>query len=264
MEKVAKRIALPKKIHFSSIVIIALVALLSFICFIEIPTIITASSASNLLGETTGKMVGLAVGSAKALADASERIGNKIDDETNNPTVTIDIKSDIQSIGFLEVLSADIKISDIYTVGGKDKNGDGKIDDFTDTSYAALYVWDTKGVFTVDLSKINPSISGKNISITLDSPKLSLQFSEEGKEQLFEYSGFSIIPADKAYNGFLNSQKEAITKARENIADYPALLEQAKESAEKTIKSLFKAMRGDSYNINITWKGEGKVENGRN
>ena len=263
MEKIINKIVLPKKIPFSSIVVVIFVALISFICFFELPTIVTVSSASNKLVDEIGKAVGLAKGSTSALSKAHERIQELIDDKTDNPDVVVDLVADIQSIGLLEVLSADLRIGDVYTVGGKDTNNDDKVDDFSSCSYASLYVWDTKGVFTVDLSNVKASVSGNNISVTLDTPKLSLRFSDEGKIQKFEYTGISLTQPDKTYKGFLNSQKEAISKARDNIADYPSLIDQAKESAEKTIKSLIKAMRGDSYNITIIWKGEGMIEDAR-
>lgn len=265
MEKIVKRIKLPKVIPFASLAVILLTIVISFVAFIEVPTIITAYNASTLLGNNTGRAVGLAIGSAEAISGAGDRINDDIDNETDNPATYVEIDSRIKSIGLLEVLSADVKIKHVYTVGGKDTNNDNRIDDFRKTSYAALYVWDVDGVFTVDLSNVSTSISGNNLIVSLNQPKLLLRFSNKGKNMEFEYVPPALFgQIDKEYDGYLNSEEAAIAAAKENISGYPSLLKEARESAEKMITMLYEAMRGNAYSIVFNWKGEtGEIENAR-
>ena len=110
----------------------------SLLCLLLVLAIVFPIVCASL-GAVQGKIVGLAVGSYKAV---TESVPSGYSDGKDQGLSAEDTKSTIaaytRGIGKLEVLVAGVKLSNFHQVGDK---------------YAALYLTKGNAVFTVDLSE---------------------------------------------------------------------------------------------------------------
>lgn len=241
----------PLKISFTAIITIIFTILLSSLLFIILPAMKDATDASSLVGETTGKAAGTAAGAFDAFLDLDEVKDTATEEALNENNTETEIVTQISSAGKLEVLSAKITARDVEV--------DGKV-------YASYSIVEGDAIFTVDLSKLSENNVRKTdnvITVVLPEPHVSLRLDYGKKEKIAEYKNNNIIDTALAseelgITAHQNSVINTVEDARNEIANFDFLVEQARESATHQVTQLVKNVHGDSVKVNIEFQG--KVE----
>jgi hypothetical protein len=202
-----------------------------------------ASSIGTSVGQAEGKLVGTAVGSAKGVTigrqagkEAGEQAGLSAQD------TTVDIKSSVEALGNLEVLASDV------TLSNRNKLGE---------AYASLSLISGQLVFFVDMSKCEVSFSrdSNEVYIILPAPQHRLSLDLNSTKLLAEIQHFSFsVDAEDAMNGYINSLNETADAAKEDIANYEALSDAAKDAAKNQVTLLVKKICGGNPIVNISFK----------
>lgn len=241
----------PLKTSFTAIIAVIFTLLLSSLLFLVLPAMKDAKDASRLVGETTGSAAGTAAGAFDALLDLDDIAAETAEETINENNTVTEIATQISGAGKLEVLSAKVTARNVEV--------DGKV-------YASYSIVEGDAVFTVDLSKLNEGNvreTDKEITVTLPEPHVSLRFDYENKKKIAEYKNKNLLDTALASNelgltAHQNSIINTVEDARNEIANFDFLVEQARESASHQVEQLVKNVRGDSIKVNV--KFQGKVE----
>lgn len=201
----------------------------------------TAETRGTRIGQGTGALVGRAIGSLdgitegrKAGIEAGKTAGlSAIDTET-------DIANEIRKVENLEVLVASVKINDFHSIG-------------ENTDYAALYLLKGEVVFSVDLSQAKVEEQGEKIQITLPKPQATLYIDQSQTDKVAEYQKrFFSGSAEDGFDAYLNSMVKVSEASAENLDNYDALIEVAKESAISQVEQLVSSVAVNSHKVNVT------------
>ena len=172
-----------------------------------------------------------------------EDVINDAENKANTPKVTVTVEETFKNVGKLEVLTAEVKTYYEHEKG----------------NYAALYILNGDGVFTVDLSKAQFEIDENIVNIKLPRPALDIRFKDLPKK-IAEYEGFDfLVSSDDAYKGYTAAQTELIKNIKDKMVNYHMLLESAENSAKKSMKLLVQSIKGNDVEITIDFTGEGEV-----
>ena len=242
IKKILKNIQIPKRISVTAVLTVAISILTVFVLLVEMPMLFSTNSLAQNVGANLGKMVGLAIGSADAMHDLEDVI-NDAENKANTPKVTVTVEETFKNVGKLEVLTAEVKTYYKHEKG----------------NYAALYILNGDGVFTVDLSKAQFEIDENIVNIKLPRPALDIRFKDLPKK-IAEYEGFDfLVSSDDAYKGYTAAQTELIKNIKDKMVNYHMLLESAENSAKKSMKLLVQSIKGNDVEITIDFTGEGEV-----
>lgn len=226
-------------ILLSGLVLVALIVFLSSI----LPLLKTARTHGQNIGEASGKVVGTAVGSVEGAisgisdgADAGREDGLSAEDTVVEISSTIE--SNINSLGSLEVLIANVDLTTFHEVGN---------------TYAALYLSRANAVFTVDLSEVTVTHKEGLISIVLPKPSVEVKFDPTQTELLADWHKkyFNGIDSD-GFEAYLNTFSATKNISEDKISNYDVLINLASESAVKQITEIANAVRDNNNQIKVS------------
>ena len=221
---------------------LVLVALIVFSTSI-LPLLKTSKIAGQNIGEASGKVVGTAIGSVdgatSGITEGSEH-GREDGLSAEDTVVEISniIESNINSLGNLEVLIANVDLTTFHEVGN---------------TYAALYLSRANAVFTVDLSKVTVTHKTGIISIVLPKPSVEVKFDPTQTDVLAEYQRkyFNGKESD-GFEAYLNTFSATKNFSECEISNYDVLINLASESAVKQVTEIANAVRGNNNEIKVS------------
>ena len=221
---------------------LVLAALIVFLSSI-LPLLKTAKSSGQNIGEASGKVVGTAVGSVEgatsgisAGAEAGREAGLSAEDTVVEISNTIE--SNINSLGSLEVLIANVDWTTFHEVGNK---------------YAALYFSRANAVFTVDLNQVTVTYREGLISIVLPKPTVEVKFDPTQTELLADWQRKYFDGTDlDGFEAYLNTFSATKNFSEDTISNYDVLINLASESAVKQITEIANAVRGNNNEIKVS------------
>lgn len=196
-----------------------------------------AESLGRAAGETNGRIAGLAVGSVEGATQGVVEGYEEGKEEGLSARDTVaeianTIESNVNGMGRLEVLVANVDLTTYHEVGKK---------------YGALYLTRGSAVFTIDLNKVTVTYKEGLISIVLPKPEVEIKIDPTETELLAEWQRTLFNGLDsEGFQAYLNSFRNFRSTSAEEIANYPALLELASQSAIKQVEEIAKAARGNT------------------
>lgn len=184
----------------------------------------------NIVGTAIGSVNGVTTGLAKGSADGAEAGLSAVD--TN-----VDIAAAVKTVGKLEVLSADVSLTDFQTIGEVDTR---------------LICVKGNAVFTVDVSKAGIRFEESTIHIVLPKPEVTLYLYQDSSEVLAESEHFSFdVGAKDGIEAYINSMKNIVQNSTEKIANYDALMDAAKDAAKRQVERLATAACAGDYTLDV-------------
>lgn len=240
-----KKIIKDKKavIFFTTVLLVVIFLLSSFL-----------KTTASKIGETIGGNIGKIVGTAKGIKEGTEEGKQQA---LEDPKTEINIATEIQKSGYLQVLEMDIQIADIYYMGGSEEeynNGD-----YSNVNYAEYYTADGKAIFKIDLS--NAEIVEKQdqhiieVKIKKD-VEISIIPKTNTMETIDTYqkdkSTGSIANGEKA---FKNSCNEVARKTKEELSQNEQIMNEARKSAKAQVNNLIKAIKGSKTIVKFSIDG---------
>lgn len=240
-----------------SVVILFAVTVIAFTCFIMIPTLLATRSSANEVGKGTGYAVGKVIGSWKGLMDAGKAFDDKANSETSAEDTKVNI-AEIRSGGKLEVLIVNQKLGNFIRVGSKGDIVNQEKDDPStkNVSYAILQVTPVEGVFSVDLSNAEITVSEKNCEILLGRPTVEITKFSDDREILAEFKNLGLFTkaAEIGDKAMTNAEIKTMTEAKKFLSEDEELMKRAEKSAEKQVEILVKAICGKEYSVNVKFR----------
>lgn len=226
-------------------------AIIFFTIFLLIAIILFSSflkSTVSKIGGTVGGNIGNIVGAAKGIKEGTEEGKQQA---LEDPKTEINIATEIQNCGYLQVLEMDIQIADVYYVGGSE-------DEYNDNNYsnvksAQYYTEDGKAIFKIDLSTaeiiekqeshtIEINIK-KDVEISINADTNTMKIVDSFLER--SYTG-STEEGEKA---FRNSYNKVVNKTKEELYQNELIMNEARKSAKTQINNLVKAIRGSKTTV---------------
>lgn len=199
---------------------------------------VRAKSIGTSAGKTVGRAVGLAIGSADGLINGLREGGEAgAAAGLSAADTTVSLQDSMRELGKLEVLAAGVTLRNINRIGG---------------TYAGLSLMNGDAVFSVDMTQADISFSqdGKEAYIVIPKPELELYPDLNSSEMLFEIQKPSFqVSAEDGLISYLNSMAQTVGNAKETIANYDSLMEQAQESAQTQVKRLAETLCGGRYTV---------------
>ena len=224
-----------KTVVFGFIVIVVVIAL---VYFLKIkPVYDRFHDMGETIGTTFGELTGGAVGSYRGFSDGKadgKEAGLNADD------TSIAIYS-LQEIGKLEVLVADVKMTDLFEVGDK---------------YKALFTMDGNVVFTVDLAKAQYDYDPEknSLSILLPKPECELFADESTTTMLADWQKpLSNGRASEGANAYHDAAKNMQAEYKTSIANYSTLFDMAKSVASTQVEALANAANGSMKTVVVSF-----------
>ena len=214
-------------------------------CFLVVALYYNANAISrgSSMGQGTGSLVGKAVGSLEGMTKGREEgiaDGHAAGLSANDTSA--DIANEIRKIQNLEVLVASVKIHNYHSIGD-------------DVEYAALYLLKGDVVFSVDLSQADIVVRDNEIHISLPLPHGELYIDQNQVEKVAEYQKHYFSGnAEDGFDAYLNSMRKVYEASAETLDNYAALIEAAKESAEKQIRQLVLAVAVNTHQVTVDFK----------
>lgn len=236
------------------IVIIAVIVTAILFFGVALPANKTAEMTGSNLGENVGKAVGWVNGSVKGFTEGRSEGAEAGKAEGLSAKDTIaELEGTITQVGILEVLYADLKMHNVIAFGA-----DGEeTKDYSQATYCALYISKGTGVFSVDLNKMQVEAIGKNITISIPMPKVTI----EPKGDAVKLSEFGKKNAGSTQNGVIgavNSIKNVYSESKNTLENEDELMEMAKSSAQQQIRMLAENVCGNDKIIEIEFFEEGE------
>ena len=206
----------PKRLILTGILLIL------FLVFVwSISLRFRAEAMGAAVGETMGAGSGKLMGSFEALLDYREAYAEGKEEGLSAVDTTADIVNRMKECGKLEILAAGVKLNDIHSIG----------DD-----YMALYLMKGDAVFTIDLGQAEILEREDGLYITIPEPEMELTVNQNNTEKLAEYQRYSFSgSAEEGLQAYLNSMAKIDEKSKESIANYEALIQAARDSAETQV-----------------------------
>lgn len=195
------------------------------------------------IGNDVGSMLGIAsgkvMGSRDGLLEAKDAYDAGVQQGLSNEDTTAKIGNAIKEVENLEVLVASIKLKDMHNIGNN-------------TEYAALYLLKGDAVFTVDLSQSTFEEDNESIYINIPLPEMKLIIDQSKIEKVAEYQKFFFSgSAEKGFDDYINMMKKIAEETPKTLANYDVLMESAKDSAQKQVKSLAESITLQDKNIYV-------------
>ncbi|MGM9941881.1 MAG: DUF4230 domain-containing protein [Bulleidia sp.] len=218
-------------------------AVMVFLTAISVYFRLKANDFGTMVGNMNGQIVGIALGSFKGVTeglddgyrDGKEKALSAEDTEVRIGNV-------MHSIGKLEVLSASVTLTNVNEVGD---------------TYGSLERIGGNVVFTVDLNQIEINFSNDNQSVyvSIPYPECEIYIDQQTTEVLAEYQKFSwTVKAEEGLKEYINSMKELVEKARENISNYDTLQQQAESAAIEQVKNVVQEVCLNKKTVNIQFQ----------
>lgn len=214
---------------------------------------ITPSAMNLNIGANVGSKVGRLLGSAEGYiqgrkdgAEDGKKAGLSAVD------TQIEVVNKLAELQNLEVLIANVKISDMHSIG-----------DAENPKFAVLYRIKGYAVFSVDFSKASiQEVEGKPV-IFLPTPTGEVYFDQEQIEEIASYQKTSFTgSAEDGFYAYLNSMKEIQAASAETLNNYDSLIQSAEEAAERQVLELIGKVTLDSnlkeFDIRFTTATEGE------
>lgn len=198
-----------------------------------------------IIAPMLGKSVGVALGSFRGVTQGitdGTQAGRAKGISAEDTVVTIGTK--MAETGKLQVMLADLRLSDIY------KQGPEK-----DPQYAALLEMRGEGVFTVDLTQAEAvyDASQDRINITIPEPEFTPYLDDSTLETLAEYRPhFGNGSTIHGYRGYLNSRVQLEKRAQEAML---TMMEPVKASALTQVELLARSICGSSASVQVGFAG---------
>lgn len=241
---IKKIFAMPRYLGLAGLVVVAAAALILAGFFYS-----NASEMGEAIGSDAGKAVGKAVGSFEGITRGREAgiEAGKAEGLSARDTEA-ELADMAGDVGRLEVLAATISIQNLNQVGD---------------TYAALYLLRGEAVFTVDLSQAEIRRDGGGLTILLPAPEVDTYIDAAEIDKIADYQRrFFNGSSEAGFEDYINSLKEIQHVARDSIADYDKLEEQAREAALRQVKLLVNQVRsveirGTGEEIRVEFKNEG-------
>ncbi len=232
-------------------------AVIFFTIFLLIVIILFTSfvkSTVSKIGGTIGENIGNIVGAAKGIKEGTEEGKQQA---LEDPKTEINIATEIQKIGYLQVLEMDIQIADVYYIGGsEDEYNDG---DYSNVKYAEYYTEDGEVIFKIDLSSaeivekqeqqiIEVNIK-KDVEISIIPNTNTLKRVDKFQEHNFTGS------TAKGERAFRNSYNKVVNKTKEELSKNEQIMNEARQSAKAQINNLIKAIKGSKTIVKFSIAG---------
>lgn len=218
-------------------------AFMVVVCVLSAYFRLKAKDLGLSVGNMNGQIVGIALGSFKGTTqglEAGYRDGKE--KALSAEDTEVRIGNVMHSIGKLEVLSAGVTLTNVNKVGD---------------TYASLERIGGTVVFTVDLNQIDINFSNdsKNVYVSIPYPECAIYIDQQDTEVLAEYQKFSwSVTAEDGLQEYINSMKELVEKARDNIANYDTLQQQAETAALEQVKNVVQEVSLNKKTVNIQFQ----------
>ena len=215
--------------------------LLCFLFIIVLPKYQNAAKVGDSVGQDLGKITGIAIGSFNGITTGINEGAEKGKEEGLSAKDTrIALQNEINELGNLEVLVANVEIPEYHELGDK---------------YAALYLFRGKAIFAVDMSRIVISIDDSGIyHIVVPLPKATVTIDPLETDRIAEKQRtFFNGNTEDGFDAFLNTFNMTQTISEEKISNYELLRDQAKAYAKDQILNLAESMSIDQRNIQISF-----------
>lgn len=209
------------------IILGALFALTLYFCISWAPSIGAVAGIAN------GSRKGIEKGIAKGITDG------KMEGLSAKDT-KVKFEDKISQTGKLEVMLADIRLTDLYQQENK---------------YAALYIMPGEGVFSIDLMHAEIEYDEGNgiISILMEEPEFVPYFDDSKVERIAEYKAPHFDgKTEDGYQGYLNTREQLSIKVQEELSN--GLMEQAKLSGIKQVEQLARSVCGSNVAVNVGYR----------
>ena len=235
------------------IVLVVTLATTASIVFLVIkPTIDNVNSLSNEVGESVGQAVAFAVEPFYLPEDILIGLHEGHEAGLSAEDTTVTAENPIESLGngVLEVFETDVELVDPQ-IQGKDLP--------TGPSYAALYIYKGKMVFTVDLNAAKIQYRENEVIISVPEPMPQIKWDGNGPEMVAEYKSLAGVVFSTPSDGItasLNSEAQMYEKTPQELEDYAMLREMAKEEAAVQLHSLAEAVIVGNKKITVEFIGE--------
>lgn len=203
--------------------------------------VIASAVAGNTMGGNFGTAVGIGVGSYRSVGTFVNAYEEGKDEALQVKDTEISVATGLDGEGEkLQVLVARTTMVNLLTMTNESFNWDYK-------RLEQLY-FDV--VFTVDLSKAKLSEG----SVVIPEPEVTLYSDESARNVLAEYNGLPF--AGSAEDGFdisMNSMKEIVKNAKENLANYDDMFSRAKSAAKVQVADLYRSMGTDGKPVEVSF-----------
>lgn len=223
------------RIGFGILTIMAFAAVfLALLAFVRQSILLSLiEKVSSAAGTVQGAAQGLSAG-----GEAGKEEGLSAKD------TAVRVANQMETTGRLQVLLADMKLSDIYEQGD---------------SYGALYSLKGEGVFTVDLSQATAIYDEENDRLVIEIPRPEFEpyIDNSTLEICAEYKKRTLFNGDArdGYRGYLNSRTQLDEKIRTEFSEDPELTEQAEASARRQVEQLARSVCQSAY-VEVRFKEE--------
>lgn len=219
-----------KALKVYSVLGVVTVIMLSALFIIIIPIYKNAESIGGQMGETLGNVVGYATGSYLGITKELPRgwEDGKAEGLSAEDTI-ISLGTGIEQTEKLEILRAGVRLDDYLEIA-KD--------------YKALYIYKANAIFSIDLSTMQyrEGEQENQIIIQLKQPGVELYIDDAATAKIAEWQkSFYSGKTEDGYLAYINSMAKIKEKTPEEVANYEALMEQARDSARKQIVTLARA-----------------------
>ncbi len=196
---------------------------------------------SHIAGNTFGTSVGVAVGSYKAITEdmpAAYQQGKK--DGLSAKDTQTEIQNRIREVGKLDVLAANVQITDIHKIG---------------QNYAALYEFGADVIFSVDITQAKVLTGDNSIEIIIPRPIGEVNIdSTKTKVKDIVNRGLLNGSSKEGMDAYFNSLDEIQKNARESIGGYESLQTRAEDSAMNQIRMLVDLLAEKGSTIEIRFE----------
>lgn len=231
-----------KKSDLLGVMIIMAVFLVSLFILVNVArAYINANQIGGGIGTAAGRTAGRFAGSYEGITEGlAEGAQEGKEEGLSAKDTEVSIGNKIQTIGNLEVLSANVVMHDVIKASN---------------SYASLLAFYGDVTFTVDLYEAEISNEGNIYEISLPMPKATVRIDDRKSEQLAtEMKHFWSGSNEDGYKAAMNSIDQLTLKAEDSITNYDYLMESAKSSAEKQVKFLIQSATGEEVVIHVSFK----------
>lgn len=239
--KETNRMKLP--ILYGCIAAMLVLPLLLFFC--ASPLFENAVRVGAQMGETAGRLTGMAKGSLDGVTVGLKEgaIAGREEGLSAKDTV-IEMQNTFERVARLEVLVANVSIPAYHEVGKQ--------------QYAAMYLFRGHAVFTIDMSEASVSMGNdKELVILLPEPVVDVNIDESETELVAEYQKkFFNGSTDDGFKAYLNSLTLIDSIATDKVANFDTLLALARESAKNQISILTANICGDTCRTTIGFRME--------
>ena len=203
-----------------------------------------AKSIGSGIGNLTGQAVGTALGSFTAFQHGYSGYQDGSWEGINSHDTVANVKGFLQSIGKLEVLSADVELNSSSAIGEK---------------YHALYLMNGQLVFNVDLNDIDVAFDDDNQTITvcIPKPEYEIVINQDSIQRIAVDQKFSAtVNAEDGYNAYLSSIKDIKANISDSLINFKEINGLSSEAALKQVELFLTTVCDKSLAIKVQYKLE--------